>query len=484
MSDKRGTGSRVDGPPRRLSTVGISLLALTVAALAGTAALAQAGGTKVSNARVQEILGKLTGQPDAYNSTSGLLKPVITLAQTALIPGFPVRQQPVNLGQFDTHGCSQCHRLAGPLPVPNDAPKSVFSSLATPAAAGAAPSGFTRLTTGAAEQTSPYWSPDGKHILYSVRSAGGQWTLWVMNADGTDQRQLTTRGNTGWANWSPDGQSIAYWSSDRAGHSSLWLMKADGTGKQRLTDDAMVAFPVWSPDGRAIAYQARSEHGDWQIDLLHMADGSTMRLTPPGQASPSRPQWSPDGREIAYQVSYNGAFGLWRLIFPPTASEKPDYSETPRSLPSSTLLPLDIGQAKGNTNWRPQGGRITLQMPALVTVPTGQLTLSYKTWITNPNGTNPTLLVPTETLADRDPTWSPDGSWIAQWSWNRDLMAAVWLVRPDGVRAIDLTAPLRADAMYPDWSPDGTKIAFSSDRSGHFDIWVADLAAAVPDYQP
>ncbi len=485
MSDKLGLGRRGPTWPALLAALALAV-ALPIAAAQGTTAAPTPQGSAdgASNARIRVILGRLTQQPDAYNTQSGVLKPIVTLEASALIPGLPVRQHPVNLGKFQTAGCSQCHRLAGPLPADSGAPQDVFAQLHLPADSAAAPAGFTRLTASAAEETTPLWSPDGASILYSVRAADGSWSLWRMNADGSAQRQLTTRGNAGWANWSPDGSRIVYWRSDAPDQSALWLMNADGSDKQRLTHAAMVAFPVWSPDGRAIAYQARSGRDDWQIDLLHVADGSIVRLTPPGQSSPSRPQWSPDGREIAYQVASGGAYGLWRLDFPLTSAGTPDYAATPRAVPGSTLLPMDIGQAKGNTNWSPAGGRLTVQMPALVTVPTGQLTLSYKTWITDPNGSNPSLLVPTQTLADRDPTWSPDGRWIAQWSWNPDLMAAVWLVRPDGSGALELTAALGGDALAPDWSPDGGKVAFSSDRAGHFDIWVADLADAAPGVTP
>jgi len=503
MSDKLGAGRRGRWWPLALGVVLLAVMLPAAAAQDTSGAVpaqdtpgadpaqdpsgavpAQDPSGAVSNERIQVILGELTRQPDAYDTQSGILKPIITLESSALIPGLPVRQQPVNVGKFQTAGCSQCHRLAGPLPTPNDAPRDVFSQLHLRAATAAPPAGFTRLTTAASEETTPLWSPDGRSILYDVRAADGSWSLWRMDADGSAQQRLTTQGNAGWANWSPDGSRIVYWQSDARAHSALWLMNADGSGKQRLTDSAMVAFPVWSPDGRAIAYQTRSDTGDWHIDLLRVADGSVTPLTPPGQSSPSRPQWSPDGREIAYQVADGGAFGLWRLTFPLAPGGAPDYAGTPQSVPGSTLLPMDIGQAKGNTDWSPAGGRLMVQMPALVTVPTGQLTLSYKTWVTNPDGTEPSLLVPTQTLADRDPTWSPDGAWIAQWSWNPDLKAAVWLVRPDGTGAVDLTAPLDSDALAPDWSPDGSKIAFSSDRAGHFDIWVADLAVAAPGFRP
>jgi Tol biopolymer transport system component len=60
----------------------------------------------------------------------------------------------------------------------------------------------------------------------------------------------------------------------------------------------------------------------------------------------------------------------------------------------------------------------------------------------------------------------------------------VWLISADGSTAVDLTANFGADALYPSWSPDGTRVAFSSNRGGSFDIWIADLSTLVPDFRP
>src|SRR5690606_39007317 len=134
----------------------------------------------------------------------------------ARVPGFPVRQHPVNVGLFDT-GCAQCHRLAGPLPPGSDAPEDVFDRLQPAAREGAMPDGVVRLTTAPDREEYPSWSPDGATILFEVRDAEGRYNLWAMDADGANQRQLTDHAAAGWATWHPDGRQVAYWAADGNG---------------------------------------------------------------------------------------------------------------------------------------------------------------------------------------------------------------------------------------------------------------------------
>src|SRR5262249_58184143 len=79
-------------------------------------------------------------------------------------------------------------------------------------------------------------SPDRRRLLfYSQRTPSGD--VWVMNADGSGQRNLTrSPAHDGGGSWSRDGKLIAF-DSDRAGAGDVYVMKADGSGTRKLTDN-------------------------------------------------------------------------------------------------------------------------------------------------------------------------------------------------------------------------------------------------------
>jgi hypothetical protein len=79
----------------------------------------------------------------------------------------------------------------------------------------------------------PDWSPLGNQIVYQS-PASGSWDLYLINADGSGKRQLTSdAGIEGLASWSPDGQWLAYL-SDAGGNWGIWIIRADGSGRQQL----------------------------------------------------------------------------------------------------------------------------------------------------------------------------------------------------------------------------------------------------------
>lgn len=83
------------------------------------------------------------------------------------------------------------------------------------------------------EAAHPDWSPTGEQIVYQS-PAGGSWDLYIINADGSGNRQLTSDAAIeGLPSWSPDGQWIAYL-SDAGGNWGIWLMRADGSQRQQL----------------------------------------------------------------------------------------------------------------------------------------------------------------------------------------------------------------------------------------------------------
>ena len=79
----------------------------------------------------------------------------------------------------------------------------------------------------------PDWSPAADQIVYQS-PAGGSWDLYLIGADGSGQRRLTSDpGIEGLPVWSPDGAWIAYL-SDAGGDWGIWIMRADGSQRQQL----------------------------------------------------------------------------------------------------------------------------------------------------------------------------------------------------------------------------------------------------------
>jgi Tol biopolymer transport system component/tRNA A-37 threonylcarbamoyl transferase component Bud32 len=97
------------------------------------------------------------------------------------------------------------------------------------------------------------FSPDGSRIVYCTVGDTSE-NLWIMNADGTNRRMLTSDSyrNRG-PQWSPRGDEILFY-SDRAGHYDEWTIHPDGSGLRALTTSPTLHMQngAWSPDGKKI----------------------------------------------------------------------------------------------------------------------------------------------------------------------------------------------------------------------------------------
>jgi len=111
------------------------------------------------------------------------------------------------------------------------------------------------------------WSPDGTHLLWWDHRSGG-WDLWRRDADGSNPANLTpeTTGGCRSPSFSPDGSRIAFMRDDPAG---LWIMNADGSDMRQLSERGHRDVPPqWSPDGARLLYGDLEERDDGDLAMI------------------------------------------------------------------------------------------------------------------------------------------------------------------------------------------------------------------------
>jgi len=135
-----------------------------------------------------------------------------------------------------------------------------------------------RLTNELGYDGGPFWSYDGKQIVYRAYhpQTGKEkedyisllkqnlirptvLDIWVMNADGSNKRQVTHLNKASFAPYFfPDGKRIIFSSNvaDPKGRDfDLYMIKSDGTGMERITyNDTFDGFPMFSPDGKKLVF--------------------------------------------------------------------------------------------------------------------------------------------------------------------------------------------------------------------------------------
>lgn len=289
----------------------------------------------------------------------------------------------------------------------------------------------------------------GSTIVFQTSTGG---PIYAVDPDGANLRYLTTGLDPA---LSPDGQwlTFARWETSQDGAlGSLWLINVNGTGERVIMNNVHnPRTPVWSPDGSQI--------------VLSFQDGGRVNYErrcssrrPPHNAIDIDVKRTEDGLEFCYTLLPDPHWSL-RLVDVATGQ----YQGLPGDLYS--LSPTWDPLNSQHLIYDGERGLVNLDMEK-------RLTSAF-----------------TDDFNDHSPVYSPDGSKLAV----THRQAEHWeihLLNADGGGRVQLTGTsyitwamqaLNGDAFYsynnasPTWSPDGSQLAFLTDRSGRWEIWVMNV---------
>ncbi len=158
-----------------------------------------------------------------------------------------------------------------------------------------------RLTTSAATEVGPRFSPKGDSILFAS-SREGPLTLYVKTLDrAADEHPVLKQGRTGYdPDWSPDGRTLLFTVRDPKTLEDLWVTPVDGSADPRpyIASGVSEATGRFSPDGRWVAYTSGGgEH--YQVTVTSFPEpGRHWQISVDGGTAPV---WRPDGKEILFK---------------------------------------------------------------------------------------------------------------------------------------------------------------------------------------
>jgi TolB protein len=155
------------------------------------------------------------------------------------------------------------------------------------------------LTDGRGSSREPHWSPDGARLVFSSdRATPGELEIFVMALDdlGTAQQLTSATGRSFSPKFSPDGTRIAF-ISNRGGDNDLYLMMADGTDERLVTVNdggADDRDPTWSPDGSWLVLSSNRDNSEvlqlWAVS----PDGSGWQVLTSGLGSSRYAEFFPE----------------------------------------------------------------------------------------------------------------------------------------------------------------------------------------------
>jgi Tol biopolymer transport system component len=323
---------------------------------------------------------------------------------------------------------------------------------------GTAPRMLTVTAFPGAEED-PSLSPDGNFVVFSWRGPvpNGNDDIWIKAVEGDSLRQLTQTpdAHEKFAEWSPDGRYITFSRTIKDAR-TIYVVSALG-GQERLIAER-ARMSSWTPDGQALVMSSFTPARSYSVVHHLLESGARRTLT----AAPAgfwdlKPRVSPDGKTVAYQRSGAGRSALF--VVPVNGGEGRQIGE---------WVSGDIS----GLAWTPDGRELLYAEPAT----SGRRLVRAKL-----DGSEP----PAEVAGVPFGSINPSVSRLRSGGTYRLAISSSYV--DVSLRMVDLRAPLQgktipgaapfADATRVDlpgrFSPDGTQVAFTSNRGGSQQVWVA-----------
>ena len=334
-----------------------------------------------------------------------------------------------------------------------------------------------RLTYSPSYDVADAFTPDGKKVLfYSMRATPRDLPkLFTIPLTGGLAELVPLPSGTN-AMYSPDGTHVAYvpfpqwqpgWKKYRGGQTTpIWLADLSDSHVLKLPRDGEnQRFPMWQGDAVYFVSDRDGPYSLWASDskggparmLYRDPNGWDVRSASVGPSA----QGAGTAGAIVFETL--GALHMFDLA---TSKERTIKVEIADELPQVRARFESIYNAQVmHAAISPTGKRVLFEAHGeILSVPKKKGDVRN---ITNSPG-----------VADRDPTWSPDGKWIA-WLSDKDGEYALYFRAPDGIgptHFVNLGSP--GSYFYsPRWSPDSKKIALSDKR---LNLWLIDLEHPTP----